>query len=71
MSVVIVVKFFRLFLEVAGVPEDRMVQESIKRREIGCASPGAIDDQALLFHRQAVSDDGLRTARSQDFGDCG
>jgi len=48
-----------------------MVQESIKCQEIGCASPGAIDDQELLFRQQAVSDDGLRSARSQDFGDCG
>ena len=36
-------------------------QESIKRRKIGSASPGAIDNQELLFHEQTVGDDGPRT----------
>ena len=40
-------------------------------REIGRSSPGAIDDQELLFHEQAVSDDGLRTTGPQEFGDRG
>ena len=44
-------------------------QESIKCCKIGRASPGAIDDQELLLHEQAVSDNGPRTARSQEFGD--
>ena len=46
-------------------------QESIKCRKIGSASPGAIDDQELLLHEEAVSDDGPRTAGSQEFGDRG
>ena len=46
-------------------------QESIKRRKIGSASPGAIDNQELLFHEQTVGDDGPRTAGSQELGDCG
>jgi len=38
--------------------------------EIGAAD-GAIDDQELLFHEQAVSNDGLYTCGPQEFGDCG
>ena len=33
--------------------------------------PRAIDNQKLLLHEQAVSDDGPRTAGSQEFGDRG
>jgi hypothetical protein len=44
-------------------------QESIKRRKIGRSSPRTIDDQELLLHEQAVSDNGPRTAGSQEFGD--
>jgi len=32
--------------------------------------PRTIDDQKLLLHKQAVSDNGPRTAGSQEFGDC-
>jgi hypothetical protein len=43
-------------------------QETIQCLEIGGASPGAIDDQELLSDQQAVSDDGLCAAGSQEFG---
>ena len=33
--------------------------------------PRAIDDQELLLHEKAVSDDGPRTAGPQEFGDRG
>ena len=46
-------------------------QNSIEHREIGGASPGAIDDQELLLHEQAVSDNGPRATGSQEFGDRG
>jgi hypothetical protein len=46
-------------------------QKSIKYRKIGSASPGAIDDQELLLHEEAVSDDGSRAAGPQEFGDRG
>jgi len=46
-------------------------QESIKSREIWCSSTVAIDDQELLLHEEAVSDDGPRATRSQALGDCG
>ena len=46
-------------------------QESIEYRENGRSSPGAIDDQELLFHEQAVSDDGIRTTGPREFGDRG
>jgi hypothetical protein len=46
-------------------------QESIKCRKIGGASPGAIGNQELLFHEQAVSDDGSYTSWPQKFGDRG
>ena len=45
-------------------------QKPIKRRKIGCASPRTIDDQELLLHEQAVSDNGPRTAGAQELGDC-
>jgi len=45
-------------------------QESIQCRKIGGALPRTIDDQKLLLHKQAVSDNGPRTAGSQKFGDC-
>jgi len=59
--------------EVAWVEKQRpeTQQKSIQCREIGCALPGAIDDQELLFHEEAVSDDGSRAARTQEFGDGG
>ena len=41
----------------------------IDYREIGCASPGAIDDQELLLYEQAVSDNSLRTAGTEQLGD--
>gem|GEM_PF-6890521 len=44
-------------------------QKPIKRRKIGRASPRTMNDQKLLLHEQAVSDNGPRTARSQEFGD--
>jgi len=46
-------------------------QESIKCREIGCASPGATDHQKLLLHEQAVSDNSPCATGSQEFGDRG
>jgi len=33
---------------------------------IGCASPGASDDQELLFHQPALSDDGTCVAGSRE-----
>jgi len=33
-------------------------------------APRALDDQELLYHEQAVGDDGLRATRSEEFGDC-
>ncbi len=30
---------------------------------------GQVNDQELLFHKKAVSDDGPGTARSQEFGE--
>ena len=44
-------------------------QESIQCRKIGRALPLTIDGQKLLLHKQAVSDNGPRTARPQEFGD--
>ena len=44
-------------------------QKPIKRRKIGRASPRTMNDQKLLLHEQAVSDNRPRTARSQEFGD--
>ena len=38
-------------------------------RESGRSSPGAIDDQELLFHEQAVGDDCLCATRPEEFGD--
>ena len=46
-------------------------QESVKCRKIGCALPGAIDNQELLFYQQAVSDDGLCATGAQEFGNRG
>ena len=46
-------------------------QESVHYREIGCALSGTIDDQELLFHQQADSDDGLRATGTREFGDRG
>jgi hypothetical protein len=46
-------------------------QESIQCAESGPSSPGAIDDQQLLLHEQALSDDGPRVTGPQQFGDCG
>jgi len=46
-------------------------QKSIQCREIGCAYPGAIDNQELLFHEQAVGDDGLSPTRPQELDGCG
>jgi hypothetical protein len=46
-------------------------QESVECREIGRSSPGAINDQELLFHEQTVGDDGLHTTGSQEFGNRG
>ena len=44
-------------------------QKSIKCREIGCAAPGAIDNQELLFHEQAVGDYCCPcTAWTEEFG---
>jgi hypothetical protein len=45
------------------------LQESIQCRKIGRALPRTMNDQKLLLHEQAVSDNGPRTARSQEFGD--
>ena len=33
-------------------------------------SPGAVHDQELLFHQQAVSNDGFGATRTQEPGDC-
>ena len=41
----------------------------ILQAKIGRASPRTINDQKLLLQEQAVSDNGPRTARSQEFGD--
>ena len=42
-----------------------------RQREIGRTSPGSIHYQELLFHEQAVGDDGLRAAGSQELGNGG
>jgi hypothetical protein len=34
-------------------------------------SPGTVDNQKLLLHEEAVSDDGPRPTGSQQFGDRG
>ena len=36
--------------------------------QIGSTLPRPINDQELLFHEQAVGDDGLGTTGSQEFG---
>jgi hypothetical protein len=46
-------------------------QQSIKLRKIGSTSPRAIDNQELLLHEEAVSDDGPHTTGSQELGDRG
>ena len=48
----------------------RAEQYSVNRREIGRTSPRLGNDQQLLFHEQAVGDDGPDPARSQEFGEC-
>ena len=61
-------------------------QESIECREIGRSSPTtarmqevklrmeqlprSINDNALLFHKKAVGDDGPCTFGAQEFGEC-
>jgi hypothetical protein len=44
-------------------------QKPVQCRKIGRASSRTIDDQELLFHEQAVSDNGPRTAGTEEFGD--
>jgi hypothetical protein len=59
-----------VYPETAWVEKQRpeAERESIEYREIGRSPPGAIDNQELLFHEHAVSDDGLRITGSQEFG---
>jgi hypothetical protein len=45
-------------------------QKPSKCCKIGRASPRTMNDQKLLLHEQAVSDNGPRTAGPQEFGDC-
>jgi hypothetical protein len=79
--VVVLSKVNEFPFKVQSVPEEDLVKvftangsdESLNEGmgKIGSASPGAIDDQELLFHEQAVGDDGPRTAGFHELGDCG
>ena len=44
-------------------------QNSVKDREIGCASPRAVDDQELLLHEEAIGDNRSCAAGSQALGE--
>ncbi len=44
-------------------------QDSVERREIGCASSRPVDDQELLLHEEAVGDNSPRAPRPQKSGD--
>ena len=46
-------------------------QYPIGHSQIGCTSTRPIDDQQLLFHKQAVSNNGFCATRSQEFGEGG
>ncbi|MFW2438857.1 MAG: hypothetical protein ACN4GR_05740, partial [Arenicellales bacterium] len=48
----------------------RGIQQSVNDSQIGRTSTGPINDQELLFHKKAVGDDRLRSARSKQFGEC-
>ncbi len=48
-------------------PESK--QEAIDHRKTRCALPGAIDDKKLLFHEQAVSNNGFCATRTQELGE--
>jgi hypothetical protein len=46
-------------------------QETIDHRKIGCAFSRAADYQELLFHKQAVSNNGFCATRAQELGEGG
>jgi len=46
-------------------------QYPVNRHQIGCMPARPVNDNELLLQKQAVSDNGPRTAGSKEFGDCG
>ncbi len=58
--------------EVAWIEKQRpeAEQQSVNDSQIGRTSTRSINDQELLFHKKAVSDDSLGPARPQEFGEC-